>query len=259
MVDAASHPWKQMQIAFAIVAILCLVMAIVSFVWSHRKEEVAGFGPSSREVRAGARDEKKAGAAQAEAAKLRERVKELEGKTKSVAEQQLELEKLRGRVAEFEQRPAPAETDPAEVAQLKAHAKQLEEQARGAESRVSQLQSRVTEMEAQLRVTTDQMKSAQKRAEEAQAAPDDPNVVPAPIQAKLDAAAETEQLLRDELEAARAETQRVEQEREALVQAHAEEMRSQPGSSTRSARTRDWPRKSASGSSPRPRAVRPPT
>ena len=39
MVDAASHPWKQMQIAFAIVAILCLVMAIVSFVWSHRKEK----------------------------------------------------------------------------------------------------------------------------------------------------------------------------------------------------------------------------
>ncbi|MGZ6545499.1 MAG: hypothetical protein ACXVEI_09335 [Actinomycetota bacterium] len=230
MVDAASHPWKQMQIAFAIVAILCLVMAIVSFVWSHRKEEVAGFGPSSREVRAGARDEKKASAAQAEAAKLRERVKELEGKTKSVAEQQLELEKLRGRVAEFEQRPAPAETDPAEVAQLKAHAKQLEEQARGAESRVTQLQSRVTEMEAQLRVTTDQMKLAQKRAEEAQDTPEvDPNVVPAPIQAKLDAAAETEQLLRDELEAARTATQRVEQERDALVQAHEEEMRSQAG------------------------------
>jgi hypothetical protein len=230
MVDAASHPWKQMQIAFAIVAILCLVMAIVSFIWSHRREEVAGFGPSSRQVRAGARDEKKAGAAQAEAAKLRERVKELEDKTTSVAEQQLELEKLRGRVAEFEQRPAPADTDPAEVAQLKAHAKQLEEQARGAESRVSQLQSRVTEMEAQLRVTTDQMRIAQKRAEDAQAAAEvDPNVVAAPIQAKLDAATETEQLLRDELEAARAATQRVEQEREALVQAHEEEMRSQAG------------------------------
>jgi hypothetical protein len=230
MVDAASHPWKQMQIAFAIVAILCLIMAIVSFVWSHRKEEVAGFGPSSREVRAGARDEKKASAAQAEAAKLRERVKELEGANTSVAEQQLELEKLRGRVAEFEQRPAPVEADPAEVAQLKAHARQLEEQARGAESRVSQLQSRVTEMEAQLRVTTDQMKIAQKRAEEAQAAPEvDPNVIPVPIQAKLDAAAETEQLLRDELEAARAATQRVEHERDALVQAHEEEMRSQVG------------------------------
>ncbi len=230
MEDAASHPWQQMQIAFAIVAILCLVMAIVSFVWSHRKEEVAGFGPSTREVRAGARDEKKTSAAQAEAAKLRERVKELEAKTKSVAEQQLELEKLRGRVAEFEQQPAVAGTDPAEVAQLKAHATQLEEQARGAESRVSQLQSRVTEMEAQLRVTTDQMKIAQERAEEAQTAPEvDPNVVPAPIQAKLDAAAETEQLLRDELETARAATQRVEQEREALVQAHEEEMRTQAG------------------------------
>ena len=206
-------------------------MAIVSFVWSHRKEEVEGrgrgFGPSSREVRAEARDEKKAGAAQAEAAKLRERVKELEGKTKSVAEQQVELEKLRGRVAEFEQRPARAETgDPAEVAQLKAHAKQLEEQARGAESRVSQLQSRVTEMEAQLRVTTDQMRIAQERAEEAQAAPEvDPNVVPAPIQAKLDAAAEIEQLLRDELEAARTEIQRVEHgTRSDRAGSHEEEM-----------------------------------
>ncbi len=227
MVDASSHPWQQMQIAFAIVAVLCLVMAIVSFVWSHRKDEVAGFGPSRRDVRATARDEKKATVAQAEAATLRERVKELEGKTKAVAEQQVELEKLRGRVAEFERQPARVETgDPAEVAQLKAHASQLEEQARGAESRVNQLRSRVTEVEAQLRVTTDQMRIAQKKSEEAQ---DPPEVVPAPIQAQLDAAAETEQLLRAELEGARAETQRVEQEREAIERAHSEEARSQQG------------------------------
>jgi hypothetical protein len=227
MLDASSHPWTQMQVAFAIVALLCLIMATVSFVWSHRKEEVAGFGPSRREVRAGIRDDKKATAAQEEAATLRERVKELEGKTKSIAEQQVELEKLRGRVAEFEQRPARAETgDPAEVAQLKAHSKQLEEQTRGAESRVGQLQSRVSEMEAQLRVTTDQMKIAQKRADDAQAAAE---LVPAPIKAQLDAAAETEQLLRAELEAARAENERVEQEREALVLAHSEDARSQQG------------------------------
>ena len=227
MVDASSHPWKQMQFAFAIVALLCLVMAIVSFVWSHRKEEVAGFGPSRREVRATSRDEKKAGAAQAEAAKLRERVKELEGKTKSIAEQQVELEKLRGRVAEFEQRPAHADTaDPAEVAQLKAHATQLEEQSRGAESRVAQLQSRVTEMEAQLRVTTDQLKAAKKQADEVQAIP---GVVPAPIQAQLDAAAATELVLRSELDAARSEIQRVEQEGESIVRAHLEEARSQEG------------------------------
>jgi hypothetical protein len=227
MVDASSHPWQQMQVAFAIVALLCLVMAIVSFVWSHRKEEVAGFGPSRRDVRATARDEKKATVAQAEAATLRERVKELEAKTTSVAEQQVELEKLRSRVAEFEQQPAREETgDPAEVAQLKAHATQLEEQARGAESRVAQLKSRVTEMESQLRVTTDQLRSAQKRAEDAQSSPE---VVPAPIQAQLDAAAETEQVLRAELEAARAETQRVEQEREAIDRSHSEEARSQQG------------------------------
>lgn len=227
MVDASSHPWQQMQVAFAIVALLCLVMAIVSFVWSHRKEEVAGFGPSRREVRANVRDEKKVNVAQAEAATLRERVKELEGTTKSFAEQQVELEKLRGRVAEFERQPARVDTgDPAEVAQLKAHASQLEEQARGAESRVTQLQSRVTEIEAQLRVTTDQLRIAQKRAEDAQAPPE---VVPAPIQARLDAAAETEQLLRTELEGARAETQRVEQEREAIERAHSEEALSQQG------------------------------
>jgi hypothetical protein len=227
MLDASSDPWKQMQVAFAIVALLCLLMAIVSFVWSHRKEEVAGFGPTRREVRAGARDEKRAGAAQAETEKLRERVKELEGKTKSIAEQQVELEKLRGRVAEFEQQPARVETgEPAELAQLKAHASQLEEQARGGESRVAQLQSRVTEMEAQLRVTTDQLRIAQKQAEEAPAAPEQ---VPAPIQAQLAAAAETEELLRAELEAARAETQRVEQEREAIERAHSEEARSQQG------------------------------
>ncbi|MEO8422832.1 MAG: hypothetical protein ABI595_02840 [Actinomycetota bacterium] len=231
MVDASSHPWRQMQIAFAVVALLCLVMAIVSFVWSHRKEEPAkedtGFGPSRRDVRAVVRDEKKALALQEEAEKLRERVKELEGRTKSIAEQQVELEKLRGRVAEYEQDAARAETtDPAELAQLRAHATQLEEQARGSESRVSQLQSRVTEMEAQLRVTTDQLRVAQKRAEEVPAAPEG---VPADIQAELDAAGETEQLLRAELEAARAEIQRVEHQREAIESAHAEEARSQQG------------------------------
>ena len=41
MVDATEHPWKQMQIAFAIVAMICLVMAIVSLVWSHRTGQPA--------------------------------------------------------------------------------------------------------------------------------------------------------------------------------------------------------------------------
>ena len=227
MVDVSSHPWQQMQVAFAIVALICLAMAIVSFVWSHRKEEVMGFGPSRRDVRAIARDEKKAGAAQVEAASLRERVKELEGSATSMAAQQVELEKLRARVAEFETQPVRAETaDPVEMAQLKAHAKQLEEQTRGADSRVAQLQSRVTEMEAQLRVTTDQMRIAQKKAEEAQTTVE---VVPAPIQAQLDAAAETEQLLRAELEEARAAIQQAEQERDAIEQARAEDARSQQG------------------------------
>ena len=46
MVDATEHPWKQVQIAFAILALICLVMAIVSLVWSHRPvaAEADGFG-----------------------------------------------------------------------------------------------------------------------------------------------------------------------------------------------------------------------
>ena len=237
MVDATDHPWKQVQIAFAILALICLAMAVVSLVWSHRPvvADTDGFGPSRREVRATAKDEKKASAAEADAAKLRERVKELEGKTKAHSEQQAELEKLRNRVAEFESRPTPAlaaEADPAEMAQLKAHASQLEEQTRGAESRVAQLQSRVTEMEAQLRVTTDQLRMAQQRAEEAQAAPQAAEVPPevqTELQGKLAAAAEVEQVLRDELEASREETQRVRHELEQRELAHSEEARSQQG------------------------------
>jgi hypothetical protein len=237
MVDATEHPWKQVQVAFAILALICLLMAIVSLVWSHRAvtAEVDGSGPSRREARATAKDEKKAAAAEAEVAKLRERVKELEGKTKAHSEQQAELEKLRDRVAEFESGPAPAaaaEADPAEMAQLKAHATQLEEQARGAESRVTQLQSRVTEMEAQLRVTTDQLRMAQQRAEETQASASAADVSPeivAQIEEQLAAAAEVEQVLRDELEASRAEAQRVQQELEQMELAHSEEARSQQG------------------------------
>jgi hypothetical protein len=167
MLDSTSQPWKQMQVAFAIVALLCLVMAVLSFVWSHRAEEVSGFGPNRREVRAVARDEKRAGAVQAEAAKLRDRVKELEGESKAAAHQRTELDKLRSRVAEFERQPAPSPAsaaDHAQAEQLRARAVQLEEQARGAEGRVTQLQARITEMEAQLRVTIDQLRAAQKRA-----------------------------------------------------------------------------------------------
>ena len=224
MVDASSHPWKQMQLAFAIVAILCLAMVVVSLVWSRRAEEIAPSLPGF-DARADARDEKRVTAARDEAAKLRTRVEELEATRASLAERQVELEKLRARVAEFEQHRGQGSGDPAEVAQLTARAAQLEEQSRGAESRISQLQSRVIELEAQLRLTTDQLRAAQQRAEDALAVPE----VPAPIQAQLDAAAETERLLRAELEAARSETQRAEREREAIERARSEEGRTQQG------------------------------
>jgi predicted nucleic acid-binding Zn-ribbon protein len=224
MRDATSQPWMQMQVAFGIVALLCLVMAILSFVWSHRPEEVAGFGPSRRDVRAVARDERRAGAAQAEAAKLRDRVKELQGETKTAAQQLVELERLRSRVAELEHQPAPSPAtvaDQAEADQLRARAAQLEEQARGSEVRVTQLQSRVTEMEAQLRVTTEQLRSTQKRAEE--------STMPPEVQAQLQAASETEALLRAELASARGEAESSEKEREEIVRVHSEEAQAQQG------------------------------
>ena len=225
MLDATSQPWNQMQIAFGIVALLCLVMAILSFIWSHRPEEVAGFGPSRRDVRAAARDEKKAATAKAEAAKLRDRVKTLEGETKTAAQQRAELEALRTKVASFDERSTPSRAeiaDRAEADQLKARAAQLEEQARGAEGRVAQLQARVNEMEAQLRVTTDQLRAAQKRAEAATS-------VPPEVQAQLQAASETEALLRAELLSARAEAESSDKARQETERRHAEESEAQQG------------------------------
>ncbi len=209
----SSTPWSQLKIAFGILAVLCLVMTILSFIWSHRPQEVAGFGPSRRDVRAAARDDKKVGEAKAEAAQLRERVKELEGMTKGASAQSAELEALRARVAELEQRPSEtAQTaDPAELQQLTARAAQFEDQARSNEARVSQLQARVTEMEAQLRMTTDQLRSANKRLEGSQ-------TIPPEIQAKLQSSEELEQHLSTELQAAHAE---IEGLRKALADAEA--------------------------------------
>ena len=271
MVDATEHPWKQVQIAFAILALICLVMAIVSLVWSHRTGQPAGLPsaagsrPSRREACAPRpRTRRRRPRRRPRPPKLRERVKELEGKTKSLSEQQSELEKLRNRVAEFESRPAPAqaaqEADPAEMAQLKAHASQLEEQARGAESRVTQLQSRVTEMEAQLRVTTDQLRMAQQRAEEAPGVAVDRDAArdPGGDPGEARRAAEVEQVLRDELEASRTETQRVaaRARRDGASRSRRRRARSRD-SSTRSAHRRGWPRKSGNASWPRPRRARP--
>ena len=251
MLDATSQPWNQMQIAFGIVALLCLVMAILSFIWSHRPEEVAGFGPSRRDVRAAARDEKKAATAKAEAAKLRDRVKTLEGETKTAAQQRAELEALRTKVASFDERSTPSRAeiaDRAEADQLKARAAQLEEQARGAEGRVAQLQARVNEMEAQLRVTTDQLRAAQKRAEAATS-------VPPEVQAQLQAASETRRscgrsCCRHERRR-RAPTRRVRRPSAAT-------RRSQRRSRDRwirCGRRPVWPRRSGNGSWPRPRRV----
>jgi hypothetical protein len=219
--DGSSSPWKQLQIAFAIVALLCLIMTAVSFVWSRRPEEVTGFGPTRRETRAAHRDEKKLGAAETEVATLRGRVKELEAATKSTAGQESELAKLRARVAELERQPAtaPGGPDPAETEQLRARAAQLEEQGRNAGGRMSQLQSRVTELEAQLRLTTDQLRSAQKRADDR----------PAQMQEQLQAAEETERRLTDELQATKAEVERLERERAEADQARAEEVLAQRG------------------------------
>ncbi len=231
MRDATSRPWKQMQVAFGIVGLLCFVMTIVSFVWSRRPEEVSGFGPNRRDARVSARDDKKAASAQAEAAKLRERVKELEQQAeqvkKEVAAQKVEQKAEQKAVQQAQQTPPTVETtDPAETERLTARAKQLEAQAQSAEARSSQLQARVTEMEAQLRVTTEQLRSAQKRQEEAASSA---SAIPPEVQAQLQAAGDTEQVLRAELQAAQAEVEGLQKARDETEQEHAEQAKAQQG------------------------------
>jgi hypothetical protein len=190
--EGTSRPWYQMQIAFGIVAILCLVMTVLSFIWSRRSQEVTGFGPNRRDARAVARDDRKVAeakaeveAAKAEAATLRTRVKELEHRP---------------------EQPAVPEVDPAELQRVTARAAHLEEQSRAAEGRTTQLQARVTELEAQLRLTTDQLRAAAKRVEESQG-------VPAEFQAKLEAVEANERRLSTELQLAREEVERAEKAR----------------------------------------------
>lgn len=198
--EGTSRPWSQMQVAFGFVAVLCLVMTLLSFIWSRRPQEVTGFGPSRRDVRAAARNDRKVAeakadveAAKAEAASLRERVKELERRP---------------------EQPAMPKIDPAERERVTARAAQLEEQSRAAEGRTGQLQARVTELEAQLRLTTDQLRAAVKRAEESQG-------VPAEFQAKLEAVEENERRLNTELQLAREEVERTEKARAQAEQGRA--------------------------------------
>jgi hypothetical protein len=225
----SASPWNQLQIAFALIALLCLVMTVASFRWSRRPPGVLRPGPTRRETRAADRDEKKLAAAQSDVATLRGRVKELEAATGSAAGHESELVRLRERVSELESRPvpgptpepgpaaAPAGPDPAETEQLRARAAQLEEQGRYNEGRMSQLQSRVTEMEAQLRLTTDQLRSAQRRLDDQ----------PTQMREQLRAAEENERRLTDALQTAKNDLERVERERAEAEQAHAEEMLTQ--------------------------------
>ncbi len=220
----SSKPWSQLEFAFGILAVLCLVMTILSFIWSRRPQEVSGFSPSRRDQRATVRDDKKVAEAKAEAATLRERVKELESRSTSASTQNAELQTLRARVKELEQRPTetPPASDPEEIARLTARAAQLEDQVGSGEARASQLQARIAEMEAQLRLTTDQLRSANKQLE-------DSHTLPPEVQAKLQSSEEIEQHLSTELQAAHAE---VESLRKALAdseEAHAEEILAQQG------------------------------
>jgi hypothetical protein len=240
--EATTAPWRQLQIAFGLVALLCLSLTGLAFVWSRPTEEVTGFGPATpsapatprkRELRGAARDTKKVEAAQAEATKLKARVAELEGREKSAradkekaaSAQVAELERLRARVAELEQQPQVTEAasaDPAETEALRKRAAELEEQRASAEGRLSQMQSRVTEVEAQMRLTTDQLRSAQQRAEQAEA-------LQAEGTQRFEAAAQVEARLTDELQTTRAELERMRDEYMGTEQAVAEQLQAQRG------------------------------
>jgi hypothetical protein len=192
LLEGTSRPWSQMQVAFGIVAVLCVFMTVLSFIWSRRPREVTGFGPSRRDVRAAARDDRKVAEAKAEAETAK-----------------AETDALRVRLKELERRPeqpTTPEVDPAELERVTARAAQLEEQSRAAEDRTAQLQARVTELEAQLRLMTDQLRAAAKRVEESQD-------VPAEFLAKLEAVEENERRLSTELQLAREEVERAEKAR----------------------------------------------
>ena len=230
MRDSTSRPWEQMQVAFGIVGLLCFVMTIVSFVWSRRPEEVSGFGPNRRDARAAARDDKKVASAQGEAEKLRERVKELERQAEQAKkEAALKAEQLAQQAAQKAAQASPIveASDPAETERLTARTRQLEAQAQSADARSSQLQARVTEMEAQLRVTTEQLRSAQARQEAAAKEVVRTPVISPEVQAQMQAAAETEQMLRAELQAAQAEVESLQKARDEIEQAQAEQAKAQ--------------------------------
>ena len=225
MRDSTSRPWKQMQVAFGIVALLCLVMTIVSFVWSRRPEEVSGFGPNRRDVRASARDDKKVASAQAEASKLRERVKELEHQAEQAKKEAARSAERKARQAS----PVVETPDPAETERLTTLTKQLETQAQSAEARSSQLQARVTEMEAQLRVTTEQLRAAQKRQEAQAAAAADTSAIPPEVQAQLQAAGRPSRCFAPSCKGAQAEVEGLQKARDEIEQAHAEQAKAQQG------------------------------
>ena len=235
--NATTSPWKQLEIAFGLLAILCLGMTILAFVWSRRPQEVTGFGPSGpspskRELKSEARDTKKLEAAQADAAKFKARVAELEGKEKAATGQGAELDRLRARVAELEQErkqareqaPAaqPAPADPAEVDAWRQRAEELDAQRAANEGRMSQLQSRVTEVEAQLRLTTDQLRSAQQRAEQAEARIGD-------AEQHRETAEQVEERLTAELRQVQDALERLKVEHAAAEQAVAEQLDAQRG------------------------------
>jgi len=239
--SATNTPWKQLEIAFGLVAVLCLVMTILAFVWSRRPQEVTGFGPggqggpSKRERKAEARDTKKLEAAQAEAAKLKARVAELEGKEKAASGQNADVDRLRARVAELEQErgrireqvasapePSAPAADPGELEAWKRRAEEFDAQRSATEARMSQLQARVTEVEAQQRLTTDQLRAAQQRAEQAEARI-------AEAEEHRGAAEQVEERLTAELQQARDELDRMKAAHVDASQQMAEQIQAQQG------------------------------
>jgi predicted nucleic acid-binding Zn-ribbon protein len=132
LVDAASRPWGQLQVAFGVVGAVCAVMVLLSFWWSLKpmsEEDVA-----ARLDRAALKGAKAAG---------REGAKQTRRDTKAIDSATSEVEKLRAKVAD------------AERAQ------------RASKQQALQLQEQITRSSQQVQAAENQLAAAQRAAQDA--------------------------------------------------------------------------------------------
>lgn len=167
--DAASHPWFQVQVAFAAIAVLCLVMAGVSLMWARSDtapetsfDVSAGAAHSDKPSRGVDDVKRRAREAEAEAKLLRGQLAELERSHETAMQSAAavtaalpstqpaaELDALRSRVEELEQELEEQQrgTPPGQLEALTARAAEAEQQVVLVEARALAAEQQASAME----------------------------------------------------------------------------------------------------------------